>query len=148
MPELPGVDLPALTQWLDAARPGLRRGELTGTGIAGGKSNLPYRITDGTNTWALRRPPLGHVLPTAHDMAREYTVISALHGSAVPVPEPVVLCDDPDVLAQPFYLMSFVDGVVLDEPGRVPDRQAATRAGELLVDTLVALHGIDPEAVG
>ena len=78
MAELPGVDLAALTRWLDAERPGLRTGELSGEVIAGGKSNLTYRITDGTSTWALRRPPLAHVLPTAHDMAREYTVISAL----------------------------------------------------------------------
>src|SRR4051812_41613697 len=112
----PGLDLDRLTGWLDSTLPGLRSGDLAAEVIAGGRSNLTYRLTDGTQTWALRRPPLGHVLPTAHDMAREYTVISALHGSAVPVPEPVVLCDDPDVLGQPFYLMSFVDGVVLDEP--------------------------------
>ena len=64
------------------------------------------------------------------------------------MPEPVALCTDPDVLGQPFYLMSFVPGIVLEDPGLVPDRQAASRVGELLVDTLVALHGIDPEAVG
>ena len=115
--------------------------------IAGGRSNLTYRLTDGTHTWALRRPPMGHVLPTAHDMAREFTVISALHGSDVPVPEPVALCTDRDVLGEPFYLMSFVDGVVLDDPARcrTGGRQRST---ELLVDTLVALHGIEPAAVG
>jgi aminoglycoside phosphotransferase (APT) family kinase protein len=146
--DLPGLELGRLTRWLDSTLPGLRTGELSAEVIAGGRSNLTYRLTDGVNQWALRRPPLGHVLPTAHDMAREYTVISALHGSAVPVPEPVALCTDPDVLGQPFYLMSFVPGIVLDHPGLVPDRQAATRASELLVDTLVALHGIDPQAVG
>src|SRR4051812_35135901 len=113
MPQLPGVDLLALTRWLDAERPGLRHGELTGTVIAGGKSNLTYRISDGTNTWALRRPPLAHVLPTAHDMAREFTVISALVPTGVPVPETVALCTDPDVLGAVFYVMSYVDGVVL-----------------------------------
>ncbi|HVU92422.1 MAG TPA: phosphotransferase family protein, partial [Jatrophihabitans sp.] len=66
--ELPGVDLGALTAWLDATLPGTRQGELAGEVIAGGKSNLTYRITDGASTWALRRPPLAHVLPTAHDM--------------------------------------------------------------------------------
>src|SRR6478672_12949288 len=91
---LPGVDLDALARWLDAERPGLRRGELTGTVIAGGKSNLTYRITDGTTTWALRRPPLAHVLPTAHDMVREFRVISALSDTAVPVAPAVALCTD------------------------------------------------------
>jgi len=146
--DIPGLDLEQVTTWLDQVRPGLRHGSLTGEVIAGGRSNLTYRLTDGAHTWALRRPPLGHVLPTAHDMAREYTVISALHGSAVPVPEPVALCTDPDVLGQPFYLMSFVPGIVLDRSDLVPDRPTATRTGELLVDTLVALHGIDPHAVG
>src|SRR3954451_13635693 len=114
--QLPGVDLAALTAWLDSARPGLRRGELTGKVIAGGKSNLTFRVSDGVTTWALRRPPLAHVLPTAHDMVREFRVISALAGTAVPVAPAVALCDDPDVLGAPFYMMGFVDGVVLDRP--------------------------------
>lgn len=150
MAELPGVDLAALTDWLDAQRPGLRTGPLSGTVIAGGKSNLTYRITDGARQWALRRPPLAHVLPTAHDMAREYRVISALSGTAVPVAEPVALCTDPDVLGASFYLMSFVAGTVLDDAERVagvaPDQ--ARTCCERLVDTLVALHAIDPDAVG
>src|SRR3954451_11196249 len=108
MPPLPGVDLPALTRWLDEERPGLRGGELSGAVIAGGKSNLTYRITDGATTWALRRPPLAHVLPTAHDMVREFRVISALAGTAVPVARAVALCEDKDVLGAPFYLMAFV----------------------------------------
>src|SRR3954468_7110089 len=107
--ELPGVDLGALTRWLDDTQPGRRQGPLDGAVIAGGKSNLTYRITDGVTTWALRRPPLAHVLPTAHDMAREYRVISALVPTGVPVPETVALCTDTDVLGATFYLMSFVD---------------------------------------
>ena len=113
--------------------------------ITGGRSNLTYRLSDDHQQWALRRPPLGHVLPTAHDMAREFTVISALHGSSVPVPEPVALCEDRDVLGEPFYLMSFVDGIVVERPELVPDPATATRITEQLVDTLVALHGIDPD---
>ena len=144
----PGLDLSRVTEWLDAAKPGLRQGQLTAEVIAGGRSNLTYRLTDGRQHWALRRPPLGHVLPTAHDMAREYTVISALHGTSVPVPEPVALCTDPDLLGQPFYLMSYVDGIVIERPELVPDESTATRVSELLVDTLVALHGIDPSQVG
>lgn len=150
MTELPGLDLPAVTRWLDSARPGLRAGELSGEVVAGGKSNLTYRITDGTSTWALRRPPLAHVLPTAHDMEREYRVISALVPTAVPVPETVALCTDLDVLGANFYLMSFVDGVVLDHPaaiaGLTPER--AARSCEQLVDTLVQLHAVDAAEVG
>lgn len=144
----PGVDLARLAAWLDAERPGLRRGPLNATVIAGGRSNLTYRLTDGSSQWALRRPPLGHVLPTAHDMVREFTVISALHGSAVPVPEPIALCTDRDVLGEPFYLMGFVAGVVLERPELAPNATVARDATETLVDTLVALHGVDPGEVG
>ncbi|SDJ15677.1 Predicted kinase, aminoglycoside phosphotransferase (APT) family [Frankineae bacterium MT45] len=147
---LPGVDLDVLTSWLDWAKPGLRQGELTGEVIVGGKSNLTYRITDGVSRWALRRPPLAHVLPTAHDMVREFRVISALNGSSVAVAEAIALCADPDVLGAPFYLMGFVDGVVLDrdeDVAAVSPAEAAS-AGRALIDTLVALHAIDPEAVG
>jgi aminoglycoside phosphotransferase (APT) family kinase protein len=150
MTELPGVDLAALTRWLDAERPGLRQGDLDGEVIAGGKSNLTYRISDGVSTWALRRPPLAHVLPTAHDMVREYRVISALAGTDVPVAPAVALCEDKTVLGAPFYLMGFVDGVVLDKPAllRELDPADATRSCELLMDTLVGLHEVDPAMVG
>ncbi|WP_375490324.1 phosphotransferase family protein [uncultured Jatrophihabitans sp.] len=148
--ELPGVDFTALTRWLDAQHPGLRRGQLSGEVIAGGKSNLTYRITDGSSVWALRRPPLAHVLPTAHDMVREYRVISALNATSVPVADAIALCDDPDVLGAPFYLMSFVDGVVLDKRAVLDTLEpaAATRSCELLMDTLVDLHEVDPASVG
>jgi aminoglycoside phosphotransferase (APT) family kinase protein len=148
--ELPGVDLDALGRWLDAERPGLRRGRLSGEVIAGGKSNLTYRITDGANTWALRRPPLAHVLPTAHDMVREFTVIRALAETRVPVAPAVALCTDPDVLGAQFYLMGFVAGVVLDKPELLRELEpaAARRACELLMDTLVDLHEVEPGSVG
>ncbi len=150
MPELPGLDLAALTRWLDAEHPGLRGGELSGQLLAGGKSNLTYRVTDGTSTWALRRPPLAHVLPTAHDMAREFRVISALTGTEVPVAGPVALCSEPGVLGAPFYLMDFVDGVVFDQPDALARLTpgSARQACEQLTDTLVALHAVDPVAVG
>jgi aminoglycoside phosphotransferase (APT) family kinase protein len=148
MPDVPGLDLTRVTDWLDATQPCLRQGSLTAEVIAGGRSNLTYRLSDGQHRWALRRPPLGHVLPTAHDMAREYTVISALHGSRVPVPEPVALCTDAEVLGQPFYLMSFVDGIVIERPELVPNQRTARQVSESLVDTLVALHAIEPEQVG
>jgi aminoglycoside phosphotransferase (APT) family kinase protein len=148
--DLPGVDLSVLAAWLDAERPGLRKGDLSGEVIAGGKSNLTYRITDGVRTWALRRPPLAHVLPTAHDMAREYRVMRALADTDVPVPEAIALCDDPDVLGARFYLMSYVDGRVLDRPDVLAALSAeqARVACEQLVDTLVRLHEVEPDSVG
>ncbi|MGI8761587.1 MAG: phosphotransferase family protein [Jatrophihabitantaceae bacterium] len=150
MSDLPGLDLSALRSWLDEQEPGLRQGELSAEVIAGGKSNLTYRVDDGTTTWALRRPPLAHVLPTAHDMAREYRVISALAETDVPVAQAIALCTDVDVLGAPFYLMSYVEGVVLDRPETIAriDRDGARRACEQLVDTLVSLHAVDPSAVG
>ncbi len=143
-----GLDLARLTAWMDAVAPGLRHGALSATLIAGGKSNLTYRLTDGSATWALRRPPLGHVLPTAHDMAREFRVISALGPTPVPVPEALLYCADVDVAGQPFYVMSYVDGVVLTDPAMLATPEAATRASEQLVDTLLALHRLEPAAIG
>jgi aminoglycoside phosphotransferase (APT) family kinase protein len=139
-----------LTKWLDGEQPGLRSGPVTGELITGGKSNLTYRITDGASVWALRRPPLAHVLPSAHDMAREFRVISALGGTDVPVANAIALCQDPEVLGAPFYLMSFVDGVVFDTPERLAELtpELAKTACEELVDTLLELHSIDPAGVG
>src|SRR6266542_6776821 len=95
---LPGLDLARLRSYLDRTRPGLLRGPLSGQLIGGGRSNLTYRVTDGTSRWVVRRPPLGHVLPTAHDMAREHRVISALASTEVPVPRTVLLCEEPTVI--------------------------------------------------
>ncbi|MFB6521661.1 phosphotransferase family protein [Streptomyces sp. NPDC056401] len=145
-----GLDLERLRGHLDRALPGLAAGPLTGRLIEGGRSNLTYEVGDGSSRWVVRRPPLGHVLATAHDMRREHRVIAALHGTAVPVPEPLLLCEDEAVLGAPFYVMEYVDGV----PFRTADQLAAlgperTRRAVLgLVDTLVDLHAVDPEAVG
>jgi aminoglycoside phosphotransferase (APT) family kinase protein len=145
-----GLDVRALTAWLDATHPGLRDGDLRATVIAGGRSNLTYALDDGTHRWVLRRPPLGHVLATAHDMAREHRVISALAGGPVPVPATVALCTDHDVIGAPFFVMERAPGRVLrtgDDLRQVPGDERAPLARRL-VDTLAALHGIDPEAVG
>ncbi|MFF7332123.1 phosphotransferase family protein [Streptomyces sp. NPDC090306] len=146
----PGLDLDRLRGLLDRERPGLARGPLSGRLIEGGRSNLTYAVTDGTSRWVVRRPPLGHVLATAHDMRREHRVISALHPTTVPVPAPVLLCEDEDVLGAPFYVMEFVDGTPYRTSGQlVPLGPGRTRAVALsLVDTLVELHGVDPAAVG
>ncbi|MHA3704973.1 phosphotransferase family protein [Jatrophihabitans sp. YIM 134969] len=150
MASLPGLDLDAVAAWLDTERPGLRAGELSGAVIAGGKSNLTYRVTDGEHVWAVRRPPLAHVLPTAHDMAREYRVITALAPTDVAVPGTVALCTDVEVVGAPFYVMEFAEGVLFDIPARTEalDRAGAHRCGERLVDMLVRLHAVDPAAVG
>jgi aminoglycoside phosphotransferase (APT) family kinase protein len=146
----PGLDLDRLRSLLERERPGLVHGPLTGRLIEGGRSNLTYALSDGTSKWVVRRPPLGHVLATAHDMKREHRVISALYPTRVPVPRPVLLCEDEAVLGAPFYVMEFVDGT----PYRTADQLAPlgperTRGAVLsLVDTLVELHAVDPAEVG
>ncbi|WP_017624303.1 phosphotransferase family protein [Nocardiopsis chromatogenes] len=146
----PGLDPERLRAHLDAERPGLAAGPLTARLIAGGRSNLTYEVSDGTRRFVVRRPPLGHVLPTAHDMAREHRVVSALAPTPVPVPRTELLCTDTDVLGAPFYVMEYVEGT----PYRTADQLTAlgpdrTRAVVLdLVDTLVALHAVDPAEVG
>lgn len=146
----PGLDLDQLRDLLDRERPGLVNGPLTGRLIEGGRSNLTYAVSDGAAKWVVRRPPLGHVLATAHDMKREHRVISALHPTAVPVPRPVLLCEDDAVLGAPFYVMEYVEGT----PYRTAEQLAPlgperTRNAVLgLVDTLVELHSVDPAEVG
>ena len=146
----PGLRLDRLAAFLDAEAPGLLDGPLSGRVIAGGKSNLTYEVSDGARTVIVRRPPLGHVLATAHDMAREHRVISALRDTVVPVPATYALCEDPDVIGAPFYVMERVPGT----PFRYAAQLGALGAervravSERLVDTLVALHSVDPAAVG
>jgi len=149
----PGLDLDQLRGLLDRERPGLVHGPLTGRLIEGGRSNLTYAVSDGTSKWVVRRPPLGHVLATAHDMKREHRVISALHPTDVPVPRPILLCEDPEngaVLGAPFYVMEFVDGTPYRTAEElVPLGPQRTRDAVLsLVDTLVELHAVDPAEVG
>jgi len=147
--KVPGVDLERLGPWF-AAHVG-PVGELTAKVIGHGRSNLTYRVESAGEAWVLRRPPLSHVLPTAHDMRREFRVISALEGTAVPVPHAIALCEDAAVIGAPFYIMSFVEGMVPTEPQTVAarfDEGARRRLGEELIDVLVAFHGIEPASVG
>ncbi|MEV5142286.1 phosphotransferase family protein [Streptomyces syringium] len=146
----PGLDLERLRAYLERERPGLVRGPLGAELVEGGRSNLTYAVTDGAGRWVVRRPPLGHVLATAHDMRREHRVISALRDTAVPVPETIALCEDEDVLGSPFYVMEFVTGT----PYRTAEQLAVlgpARTREVvlgLADTLVDLHAVDPDTVG
>jgi len=146
----PGLDLVRLRRHLSAVLDTPVRGPLEATVIAGGRSNVTYKVTDGHSRWVVRRPPLGGVLATAHDVGREARVMGALAGTAVPVPPVLHLCEDSDVIGAPFVVMSFVDGVVLRGPAELAGYEPAdlARAGELLVDTLLELHAVDPVAVG
>lgn len=146
----PGVDLARLRTYLDRELPGTVDGPLTAQLVEGGRSNLTYIVTGGAGRLVLRRPPLGHVLPTAHDMGREHRVISGLHGTAVPVPRARGLCTDEDVLGAQFYVMDFVEGSPLRTADQLRNRgeQRTHAIVNRLVDTLVELHAVDPEAVG
>jgi aminoglycoside phosphotransferase (APT) family kinase protein len=158
---VPGVENTAgLARWIqDNGLPGAGQ-DLTVELIAGGRSNLTYllefRAPGDTRPGApvtrlvLRRPPLGHVLPTAHDMSREYRVLSALHGTAVPVPRPVAICQDSELIGAPFYLMEWVDGVVFrsSEDARVLSPAQRGLVCENFAAMLATIHGLDVSAVG
>ena len=153
----PGLPLDRLAGYLaehDPGLGGLGGGALEAELIAGGKSNLTYLVggerREGPATWVLRRPPLGHVLATAHDMAREYRVLSALAPTAVPVPRVYLLCQDPEVIGAPFYLMQRVEGTVYREKSQTAHlTEGRARAlSWALVDVLADLHAVDPSAVG
>ena len=146
-----GIDAGAVEAWfareVPAARPPLRFER-----ISGGRSNLTYSVTDsGAGRWALRRPPLGKRLGSAHDMSREHRVISALQDTPVPVPPLAGFCEDESVNGAPFYVMDFVDGPILRTRAEVeafPEEAQRRAIGERVADTLVEIHAVDPDAVG
>ena len=150
-PDEDGLDRARLEHWfaanVEAAEPPLAYER-----IAGGRSNLTFRVTGaGGGAWILRRPPLGSTLGSAHDMGREHRILTGIARTAVPAPTPVALCSDEQVTGAEFYVMEFVDGVVLRDEADVeasfaePDRRGV---GEALVDALVELHAADPDAAG
>jgi aminoglycoside phosphotransferase (APT) family kinase protein len=156
VPVRPGEALNAasLTVWLHANAP-----ELIGTSVGpirvsqfgGGFSNLTYRVSVGEHTMVLRRPPRGVPRGVAHDMGREYRLLAALHPAGVPVPRALAFCDDDTVLGAPFYLMEFVDGVILRQapPDGVRfDAHVASALAHAFVRQLVALHALDVDAIG
>ncbi len=146
-----GIDPDGVESWfalnVPSASPPLRFER-----IAGGHSNLTYRVDDsGGNRWALRRPPLGKRLGSAHDMGREFKVVSALGPTAVPVAPVLGLCEDETINDAPFYVMEFVEGPILRglaEADAFPDEGDRRAIGERVADTLAAIHSVDPDAVG
>ncbi len=150
MQSVQGINDANVTEWMvehvGAAAP------LTFELIAGGRSNLTFRVTDANGShFALRRPPTSHVLPTAHDMVREHTVISALHPQGVPVPQTLGLCTDVEVNDQPFYVMEFVEGAILrnrDDAEASTDIAIRREIGANLAHTLAQLHDVDVDKAG
>lgn len=145
-----GIHAERVTAWLVDHVAGLEP-PITYSLIAGGHSNLTYRCEDSTGrACVLRRPPLGHVLESAHDMGREHKIISALADTAVPVAPTYGLCTDTAVNDAPFYIMDFVDGLVLHDATVATALSATDRIqlGEHVADVLATLHGLDPDSVG
>ena len=145
-----GIDVPKVTAWFEEHIDGAK-GPLEFELIAGGRSNLTFKVTDANGVdYVLRRPPLGHVLATAHDMGREHRIISALAA------DPRSRRPRPRLLRRPrgqrrrFYVMGFVDGLIVRDPNstKALEPDARPKAGENLVDVLAAIHDVDPDDVG
>ena len=145
-----GINENNVTAWLREHIPGLVS-PVTYSLIAGGHSNLTYRCEDAEGSvYVLRRPPLGHVLQSAHDMGREHKIINALKDSSVPVARNYGFCQDLNVNEADFYVMAFIDGVVLNDSSVAAGVSQAERLpiGWHLIDILCQLHAIDPDEVG
>jgi aminoglycoside phosphotransferase (APT) family kinase protein len=142
------LDWQRLATFLREAMPQLH-GEMEVEQFPGGHSNLTYLIRLGENELVLRRPPFGPVPPRAHDMAREYRVLAAVHPHFSLAPEPLMLCEDTSVIGSVFYVMERRRGVVIraQEPeGMTPELRA--RISESVIDTLADLHALGPMGVG
>jgi aminoglycoside phosphotransferase (APT) family kinase protein len=143
----PLVDEARLAGYLEEHLPG--EGDLVVERHQAGHSNETFFVARGSDRYVLRRPPLGAFLPSAHDVGREYKVLSALDPTSVRTPRTFLVCDDESVIDAPFYLMERVDGVVIrtEVPGFLTEEHRAS-IGEELVDTLIELHAVDPAACG
>jgi aminoglycoside phosphotransferase (APT) family kinase protein len=146
-----GIHASNVTEWFEAHVPEVTT-PLTFTLIAGGRSNLTFRVEDAEGrAWVLRRPPIHHVLPTAHDMVREHRLMHSLGPSGIPVPKTIGLCTDETVNERPFFVMEFVEGhIVRDSSEAEKAFDVATRRsiGDHMAETLSALHAVEPESVG
>lgn len=146
-----GIDLAAVGAWM-VANIASTTPPFTFDRLPGGHSNLTYRVTDGAGrVVVLRRPPEGELLPSAHDMGREFRAISALGPTGVPVPPALGFCDDLGVTGARFYVMGYVEGRVLHEDEDVLDfldEAGRRRASESLAEVAAALHAVDVEEAG
>ena len=147
----PGYDVPAVEAWIARNVPALSP-PLRWSKLEGGHSNLTYLIEDkGGKRAVIRRPPLGELLPKAHDMAREWALISALGPTPVPVPAALGFCDDPAITGARFYVMGHVDGRPLysaADTERLVPLPHRTKLANSFIDVLADLHAVDPDAVG
>jgi aminoglycoside phosphotransferase (APT) family kinase protein len=150
-PAIEGIDVEPVTRWFKENVAPVRA-PLDFELIAGGRSNLTFRVTDaGGRQFVLRRPPIAHVLATAHDMGREHRIISALGPTDVPVPEAVGYCGDESVNGRPFYVMSYLEGIVVrdaNDASELLDVPGRRRAGQSLADVLAEIHSVDVDEVG
>ena len=146
-----GIDPDGIGAWFEANAGDVTL-PLSFERISGGRSNITFSVTDAAGRrWALRRPPLGKRLASAHDMSREFRIISALADSPVPVAPAVGLCEDDSVNGDPFYVMGWVEGPILRSKadGEIFPGESERRAiAERVVDTLIAIHAVDPDDVG
>ena len=146
-----GIDVEKVSAWLEDQIEGATA-PFTFSLIAGGRSNLTFRVTDGHGrNLVLRRPPMGAVLATAHDMAREYRIISAVGNTSVPVPLALGLCTDEEINGAPFYVMDYVEGVVLGDPGSGEDQFDATsgrRSMDHMIEVIADLHTVNVDTIG
>jgi aminoglycoside phosphotransferase (APT) family kinase protein len=145
-----GIDLPQLTRWLTRRLPELEP-PLGFTRVGEGQSNLTFRVDDAAgNTMVLRRPPLGEILASAHDMEREHRILSGLAAAGARVPQTLAYCDDAEVTGAPFYVMEHVDGLVVTkvETAERLSPEARAAAARSLVQTLTELQAVDLEAAG
>jgi aminoglycoside phosphotransferase (APT) family kinase protein len=156
VPLRPGdaLDAASLAVWLQAHAPGLLGVGSTPILIrqfGGGYSNLTYLVTGGARPFVLRRPPHGVSGGIAHDVLRESRLLSALHAAGVPVPQVLAVCDDSNVLGAPFFLMEFVEGVILRQappPSRPFDATVASSVAQMFVRQIASLHRRDVQAMG
>jgi len=146
----PGINYATLIPWFSEHVAPVQT--LSATVVGHGRSNITYRLeAEDGRAWVLRRPPMSHVQATAHDMGREFRVISALNPVGFPTPKTYALCDDTDVIGAQFYIMEFVEGIIAIDANDVAKRftEAQRHAiGEEVVDVLVRLHSYDPNEIG
>jgi aminoglycoside phosphotransferase (APT) family kinase protein len=146
----PGIDLVKLAPWFSENVEPVQ--SLTAKVVGHGRSNITYRVeAEDGRAWVVRRPPLSHVQATAHDMGREFRIISALKPTGFPVPTPYAMCTDESIIGANFYVMEFVEGIIAVDPIEVEKKfspEERRKIGEELIDVLVRLHSFKPDEIG